>query len=479
MRKQVAILIAVVIVITIAAPITAAATQVAAPQISSPGAVVIDFETGTPLFERNARNQRVPASMIKMIAVYAVFDAIEEGLTTMDSRIRISPHVRELSTRAGWSNVPLRQGETYSVRELLEIVIVRSANGATAALGEGIFGSDEALVARMNEIAREHNIRATFADSFGISAENRISPLALAWLIRHLIMDHPQVLEFTSMRTVSFRGADPLLNTNHLLTRFAGADGLKTGFTNAAGFCLIGTAVRDGRRLITVTMGNTMETRFPDTEALLEWGFANVDRIVGPPNQNQPEPPINEPDPPISEPEPPIAQLPQEGLANPSAANLILDGLAMPLSAYLIGDSHYFKLRDIAYLLNSTTRQFEVTWDSASNAIRLTTGMRYTPDGSELSLAVAGQRPFRTTPSILYLDGVSHSFSAFLIDGNNFFRLRELSDLIGFEVQWIGETRTVIINTFPAFPNQTGANAAHEQETGSEQLENQWLSTQS
>ena len=475
-NKLTAILLVFAIIFAFSAPIYAQASTVANPQISSPGAVVIDFETGTPLFERNARTQRVPASMIKMIAVYVVFDAIRDGHTTMDTRIRISPHVRALSVHPGWSNVPLVEGETYTVRELLEIVIVRSANGATAALGEGIFGSDAALVAQMNAKASELNIRAHFADSFGISPQNRISPLALAWFMQSLIVDHPQVLEFTSMRDVTFRDREPLNNTNHLLTRFEGADGLKTGFTSAAGFCLIGTAERDGRRLITVTMGNTSETRFPDTETLLEWGFANANRITAntpdvrpitrlghnqpePPPQPQPpelpppssEPPSHSPEPPPSLPEPPnvIDRPIPTGRAVPSQANLVLDGVTRPLSAYLIGGSHYFRLRDIAYLLNDTHRQFEVKWDAEDNAIRMYSGVPYTIEGGELIFAISGSRPFSATASRIYFDALAYSFTAFLIDGNNFFMLRDLAPLIGFDVYWIEATRTVIINTHP------------------------------
>jgi len=470
--KQFAIILTLVIAVSLFMPIHAAASTVADPVIFSRGAVVIDFETGTPLFEHNARTQRVPASMIKMVAVHVVLDAVRDGLTTMDSRIVISQNIADLSRTPGWANIALNAGDSHTVRELLEIVVVRSANAATSALGEGIFGSEEALVYRMNEKARELNIRATFADSFGISPNNRISPLALAWMMRYLIMDHPHVLEFTAMRNVSWQGGDPLINTNHLLTRFEGADGLKTGFTTPAGFCLVGTATRDGRRLITVVMGNTVETRFPDTETLLEWGFANVDRIAGPisshqippqqeqppPQQEQPppqqeQPPLQQEQPPPPPPPPDQTTPPVSGMANPSEANLILNGDQMPISAYMIDGYHYFKLRDIAYLLNDTERQFEVAWNAAANAIHLIGGMHYTADGTELSLAVPGPRPFRPTPSRLYWNGTAHAFEAFLIDGFNFFRLRTLADLIEFEVDWIGETRTVIINTQFQLPN--------------------------
>ena len=490
--KQLALLLAVIIAVTIITPMHAEASS-ANPGINSAGAVVIDFETGNVIFGHNEAIQRVPASMVKMIAVYVVFDAIRDGQATMDTEIRISQHVHELSVHPGWSNVRLEVGATHTVRELLEIVIVRSANGATAALGEGIFGSDSALVRAMNAKASQLNIRAHFADSFGISAQNRISPLALAWFMQSMLVEHPEILEFTSMRNVSWQGGDALINTNHLLTRFDGADGLKTGFTSAAMFCVIGTAERGGRRMITVIMGNqTGGGRFDDAETLLSWGFANAMRIntaIGEPrrpitrlgaNASLPQQPQQDTqqetpqDTQLVEPQPdididinfsdydisgvqtnqtPQVQIPQiqtpqaTGLAVPSQASLILNGVTKPISAYLIGGSHYFKLRDIAYLLNGTDRQFEVEWNSSANAIHLLSGIQYTPLGGEMVLSQPGNRPFRTTPSMLFFDGHQHSFNAFLIDGNNFFMLRDLASLIGFTVDWIDATRTVTINT--------------------------------
>ena len=426
--------VVVIIILSIIVPVAAQAAMVGGTRISSSGAVVIDFETGIVLFGHNETVQRVPASMVKMVAVHVIYDAIRDGKTTMDSRIRISQSTAEFSRDRTWSNVTLVADTTYSVRELLEVVIIRSANAATVALGEGIFGSEAAFVHQMNAKAGELNIRAHFADSWGGSPDNRISPLALAWMMRALLQDHPEVIEISSMRSVRFRGSDPLPNTNHLLTRYSGADGLKTGFTNPAGFCLVGTAVRDGRRLISVVMGNSVETRFPDTETLLNFGFANAERILDDHfGRNR---------------------------AAPSSANLILNGEEMPISAYLIDGSHYFKLRDIAFLLMDTQASFGVRWSSEDRAIHLTSGEAYTPVGSEMTLAVEGNRPFVPTPSIVYLNGVPHDFEAFLIDGSNFFRLRDLGEVLGFTVEWENETRTVILNTIRETENDAYEDAA-------------------
>jgi len=443
--------VAAVMILTLLAPVYAGAAQVGDKEISSKGAAVIDLETGTVLFDYNGAVQRVPASMIKIIAAHVVYDAIRDGKVTMDSRIPIRQATAALSRNRSYSNVVLNENSTYSVRSLLEVVIVRSACAATVALGEGIFGSEKAFVDLMNAKARDYNIRATFVDCWGLSPNNRISPLAMAWMTRRLLLEYPEILEIASMKEVTWEGGDPLPNTNHLLARYEGATGLKTGYTDPAGHCFIGTASRGGRMLISVTMGSSLEGRFPDTEILLDYGFANADAILGVVTQ-EPEPdsePDPEPDPdpdtePDTEPDP---ARPPSGMANPSAANLILNGESMPLSAYMINGSHYFKLRDIAFLLDGTGSRFEVLWNADDRTIDLIGGEAYTPEGNELVLPVTGARPYRPTQSIIYFNGVPHEFEAYIIDGYNYFRLRELDSLIGFSVRWIGATRTVIITT--------------------------------
>jgi len=281
--RKIASGLVIIIAMTLILPLTAGAVKVGDSEISSTGAVVLDFETNVVLFGHNEAVRRVPASMVKMVAVYVVYDAIQDGWVTMDSRLVISAGVSEFSRNTTYSNVPLEEGQLYSVRELLEAVIVRSASAATVALGEGIFGSERAFVQRMNAKAASMNIWSDFRDSWGGSRDSRVSPLALAWIMRALIMDYPEVLEITSLSSITFRdfrNGEPLPASNHLLSTYPGADGLKTGFTIPAGHCLIGTAERDGRRLITVTMGNTVTTRYPDTITLLDFGFANADKII-------------------------------------------------------------------------------------------------------------------------------------------------------------------------------------------------------
>ena len=452
-KKKTTAILAVILALSFIMPVYAQATQVGDKQIAAKGAAVIDFDTGTLLFGHNEAVQRVPASMLKMIAVHVVFDAIRDGKVSMDSSIKVSAATAAFSRDMTYSNVPLTSGASYTVRKLLEVVIVRSACAATVALGEGIFGSEKAFVERMNAKASSLNIRGTFVDSWGGSPNNRISPLAFAWMMQALIRDYPEVLEISSMSAVQWGSGAPLPNTNHLLTRYEGANGLKTGYTDPAGYCLTGTARRGNRLIIAVVMGSTMASRFSDAETLLDYGFANADRILGieEPDTGPDTDPDTDPDSdqnPDPDPNPNPNPTPKPpGTTNPSSANLILDGEEMPLSAYMIKGSHYFKLRDIAFLLSGTGSQFEVVWNAEDRTIRLTSGAEYTPEGNEMNLAEEGPRPYRPTPSELYLDEVLYEFESYIIDGYNYFRLRDMAAFIGFDVRWIGETRTVIITT--------------------------------
>jgi len=242
--------------------------------ITSEAAIIMDFDTGLVIYEFNADELRVPASMVKMVAVHVVFDAIRDGLITFDTVVEISESTSEFSFNRGFSNVPLHLDSTYTIRELLDVVIVRSASAATIALGEALFGSEEGLIDYMNQKAVELGIEAEFHDSWGGSPDNRISARGMAEMTRALIMEFPEVLEFTSQTSVIFEEIE-YNNTNPLLIDYYGLDGFKTGFTNPAGWCFSGTAERDSRRIITITMGSERGYRFPDTIILLDYGFYN------------------------------------------------------------------------------------------------------------------------------------------------------------------------------------------------------------
>jgi len=421
-RKQVAVFIAIVIALSLVTPVYAGAAFVGKTEISSKGAVVVDFDTGIMLYGHNENTRVVPASTIKILAVLVIYDAVKAGEISLDSTTRIRQKTSEFSLDRTYSNVPLPEGTSVTINELIEVVMIRSACAATVAMGEALCGSEAAFLRRMRDRATQLGVTVRVYDCWGGSPDNRITPLGMATLSRTLIMEHPEVLSITSKRSVTFKGVT-YNSSNLLLGEYTGLDGLKTGFTEPAGYCFIGTARRAGRRIIAVTMGSTLQSRYPDTRALLDYGFANAEKAIEKYYNKNPQ------------------------NARPSSANLILNGETMPLSAYIIKDSHYFKLRDIAFLLRETELQFEVVWSAANNAISLTSGVPYTATGSEMKLPFDGSRPYKPTPSKIYYDGVVYSLEAYFIDELNYFRLRDLGELMGFGVDWEGETRTVIINT--------------------------------
>ena len=411
-RRKVYLVIAVITALSIVLPCSAIAARVGASEITSHGAVVLDFETGIVLYGHNENVQRVPASMIKIVAVFVAYDAISARRINIDTVASITPATREFSFDRRYSNIPLPEDMDVTIRQLLEFSLVRSACAATVALGEALFGSEEALITRMNEKAAQLGVSAKFFDCWGGSPDNRISPRGMAEMSRALIRDYPEVLRIAAMKSVTFNDIT-YANSNLLLGQYAGADGLKTGFTSPAGFCFIGTAVRGGRRIVAVSMGSSsMQTRDSDTTALLDYGFAYLsERVL------------------------------------PSGANLVLDGKTMPLSAYNIDGYHYFKLRDIAMLLSATNKQFEVDWYEREQMIGLTSGHGYTPVGGELEIASDVFRRFVPTASKVFFNSEFRELNAYNIEGYNFFRLREIAVLLDFSVVWIEESRTVIINT--------------------------------
>ena len=133
--------------------------------------------------------------------------------------------------------------------------------------------------------------------------------------------------------------------------------------------------------------------------------------------------------------------------AAPTASTVLVDGKNVAFGAYNIFDNNYFKLRDLAYALNGSSKQFEVGWDSANNAISITSGKPYTATGGELAIKDGGAKEAAPTDSKVYLDGREVRFTAYLIDGNNYFKLRDISEALNFKVKWDGERNTIVIDT--------------------------------
>lgn len=249
-----------------------------APAVNATGAVILDYDSGEFYCEKNADVARPAASMTKIMSVYLVFQEIEAGRLSLDSWVKASARAAAMSNNPAYSGLErLKAGESYQVDTLLRLIMTASCNGSVLVLAEHIGGSEAAFVARMNETAKQMGLDAKYADCCGfIDDGNAVSPRAMAQLAQRVIREYPKILEYSSLKSVSFQGKT-FYSTNTLLRdgSVVGIDGLKTGTTNGARYCFTGTAKQDGRRIIAVVMNTTSSSaRMSECKKLLEYGFA-------------------------------------------------------------------------------------------------------------------------------------------------------------------------------------------------------------
>ena len=245
------------------------------------GAAVIDADTGVILAEDHAAAQGYPASMIKLANLFVLFDDLRAGKIHLTDRVVVSREVAQIGGRQVW----LKEGEVFSVEELMFAMMIHSANDAAAALAIHASGSRDAHAARMTAKAKELGLRNTeFGSVHGLppgtgQKADVSSALDIALLSRALILHYPQTFKYTSVSSRDFREEKPvrLTTSNKLLATFRGCDGLKTGYISAGGFSTAVTAQRDGRRVIAVILGSK-EAKVRDAKAAewLEKGFALV-----------------------------------------------------------------------------------------------------------------------------------------------------------------------------------------------------------
>ena len=246
-------------------------------QISSPSALLIEPESGQVIFEQNADERRAVASVTKIMPILLVCEAIEQGRCARTDIVNISARASGM----GGSQVLLDTGEQQSVEHLLKSMIVASANDATVAMGEFLFGSEQAMVKRMNERAVELGMQDTnFVNATGLPADGHYTTARNVAIMSSELIRHPLYFEFSSIWMDTLDHGDgrvtELTNTNRLTRLYDGCDGLKTGSTNEAGYCMSASAVRSGMRLIAVALGaDTSKQRFADASAMLDYGFAN------------------------------------------------------------------------------------------------------------------------------------------------------------------------------------------------------------
>ena len=247
-------------------------------------AIIIEASTGEIIYQKNANEKRAPASMTKMMSMLLIMEAIEKGNLSYDDEVTASSRASSM----GGSQIFLEAGEKMSVLDLLKGIAIGSGNDATVAMAERIAGTEEAFVKLMNERANSLGLKNTnFKNSTGLDAENHYSSAYDMAMIAKELVKHEKILEFTGTYEEYLRKDSDspfwLVNTNRLVRFYSGADGLKTGYTGEAGYCLTATAVRDNMRLITVVMNEpTSQIRNDETSTMLDYGFSmyGIDQIL-------------------------------------------------------------------------------------------------------------------------------------------------------------------------------------------------------
>jgi len=237
-------------------------------------AIVMDMRDGTVLYESSADRRQQPASLTKMMTLYLAFEAVQNGQLRLDQRVRVSRH----AARQPASKLYLRAGQRVSIRSLIRASAIKSANDAAVALAEAISGSEKAFARLMTARARQLGMsNTTFRNANGLTARGHLSTARdMAILGRHLFFDFPQYYNLFSRRTDRAAGKR-VWTTNRLLSSYRGADGIKTGYTRAAGYNLVASAHRGRKRIIAALLGGrSSRWRNARMVNLLDKGFARA-----------------------------------------------------------------------------------------------------------------------------------------------------------------------------------------------------------
>ena len=240
-------------------------------------AILVDEDSGTVLYEKNADERRPIASITKVMTLLLTFEALEAGKIQLTDIVPISEHAYSM----GGSQIWLEPGEQMTLEELLKAICISSANDAAVAVAEFVGGSEGVFVQAMNDRAAELGMRSThFENACGLDAPNHLSTARdVAAMSREMLLHHKEIANYCTIWMDSLRnGQTQLVNTNKLLKSYTGTTGLKTGTTNGAGVCISASAERDGLRLIAVVLGSDSgKERFAAATTLLDYGFANFE----------------------------------------------------------------------------------------------------------------------------------------------------------------------------------------------------------
>ena len=241
--------------------------------------ILIEPYSGKIIFEKDKDKEVSVASLTKMVSQIIILEEVEKGNIKWSDIVTVSKNASSM----GGSQIYLSEGEKISVEDLMKGISVASGNDATVAMAEYISGSEEKFVKRMNKKVKELGLKHThFVNSTGLDEKNHFSSAYDMGLIaKELIINHPEILKFSSIYEDYLRENTPnkfwLVNTNKLISQYSGTDGLKTGHTDDAGYCLSATTKRGNLRLIGIVLGESdSKIRNSETIDLLDYGFNNI-----------------------------------------------------------------------------------------------------------------------------------------------------------------------------------------------------------
>ena len=240
-------------------------------------AILIDEDSGTVLYEKNADESRPIASITKIMTLLLTFEALEAGKVSLSDIVPVSEHAYHM----GGSQIWLEPGEQLTLDEMLKAICISSANDAAVAVAEFIGGSEPVFVEHMNARAKELGMQSTtFRNACGLDEDGHLSTARdVAIMSREMLLNHPEIENYCTVWMDTLRGgATQLVNTNKLLKSYNGITGLKTGTTGKAGVCISASASRDDLRLIAVVLGSASgKERFQTASTLLDYGFAHYE----------------------------------------------------------------------------------------------------------------------------------------------------------------------------------------------------------
>jgi len=269
--------------LAVAMPVTSLAAPVETAFVTkAPQVLLVDDRSGTVLLSKNANVPIPPASLAKLMTAEVVFEALEQGATTLGTSYTVSENAwRTGGAPSGTSTMFARIKSTPTVADLLQGMIVQSANDGAIVLAEGLAGSEQAFADRMNDRAKELGLTGSkFVNSTGLPAEGQVVSLQdLVRLARHIRTAHPEYYKYYAQPAFTWNNIMQR-NRNPLLRLDVGADGMGTGFTEASGFALVGSAEQNGRRLYLAVSGlASIKEREEEAKRLLQWGMTAFDDV--------------------------------------------------------------------------------------------------------------------------------------------------------------------------------------------------------